>query len=116
MTKPWWKPCATAGLMGVKKRVDDERFTHRFTPRKAGSTWSRINVQRTTALIAPGLMAELGLRAFQAREERRTGVYTYEQEAPGLSSADKKRFMKTAKPGIFLRISRRVTNELPVFG
>jgi len=48
---------------GLKKRLDDERFTHRFSPRKASSTWSRINVQRATALIEAGLMAEPGLRA-----------------------------------------------------
>jgi hypothetical protein len=94
--------------------VGDERFTHRFSPRKASSTWSRINVQRATPLIEAGLMAEPGLRALQAREEERTAVYTYEQETPGLSSADNKRFMKNGKA--CLRINRRVTNDLPVLG
>jgi len=78
---------------GVKKRLDDERFTHRFTPRKAKSTWSRINVERALQLIKSGRMAAPGLRAFEAREEKRTGIYTYEQQRPGLSPQDKKRLM-----------------------
>jgi uncharacterized protein YdeI (YjbR/CyaY-like superfamily) len=82
---------------GVKKRVDDERFTHRFSPRRAKSTWSTINVRRALALIASGRMAVPGLKAFEAREATRIGIYTYEQRRPGLSSADKKRFMKNAK-------------------
>ena len=82
---------------GVKKRLDDEKFMHRFSPRKAKSTWSRINVQRAIALINAGKMAAPGLKAFEAREAKRTGIYTYEQERPGLSAIDKKRFMKNAK-------------------
>ena len=82
---------------GLKKRVDDEKFMHRFSPRKAKSTWSRINVQRAIALIDAGKMAAPGLKAFEAREAKRTGIYTYEQERPGLSAIDKKRFMKNAR-------------------
>ena len=63
---------------GVKKRVDDEQFMHRFSPRKAKSTWSGINVQRAIALIDAGKMAAPGLKAFKAREAKRTGIYTYE--------------------------------------
>ena len=44
---------------GLKKRVDDEKFMHRFSPRKATSTWSGINVQRAIALIDAGKMARL---------------------------------------------------------
>jgi len=88
---------------GVKKRVDDERFTHRFTPRKAKSTWSRINVERALQLIKSKRMAAPGLRAFEAREENRTGIYTYEQERPGLSPQDKKRFMANRKAWEFFK-------------
>jgi uncharacterized protein YdeI (YjbR/CyaY-like superfamily) len=82
---------------GVKKRVDDERFTHRFSPRQAKSTWSRINVRRALVLIRDGKMAAPGQRVFEAREEKRTGIYTYEQERPGLSEEDKKRFKENQK-------------------
>lgn len=64
---------------GVRRRHDDHRWTIRFTPRKRRSIWSRINVRRMEALIALGRVAPAGLRAFEAREERRTGVYLYER-------------------------------------
>ncbi len=35
---------------GVKKRVDDVSYVHRFTPRRAGSIWSNVNMKRATAL------------------------------------------------------------------
>ena len=31
---------------GLKRRIDDERYTHRFTPRKPGSRWSESNRER----------------------------------------------------------------------
>ena len=56
---------------GVKKRVGDEKFMYRVSPRKANSTWSWINVQRAIALIDAGKMAAPGLKAFEAREANR---------------------------------------------
>jgi uncharacterized protein YdeI (YjbR/CyaY-like superfamily) len=37
---------------GVRKRVDDERYTIRFTPRKAGSIWSAVNIDKIARLHA----------------------------------------------------------------
>jgi uncharacterized protein YdeI (YjbR/CyaY-like superfamily) len=82
---------------GVKKRLDDEKFMHRFSPRSAKSTWSKINVRRAMTLIETGKMAPPGLKAFEAREVQRAGIYTYELEHRGLRPVDKKRFMKNAK-------------------
>jgi uncharacterized protein YdeI (YjbR/CyaY-like superfamily) len=53
---------------GVKKRVDDESYTHRFSPRKPKSKWSVINVQLAEKLIEAGLMMEAGMTAYQKRE------------------------------------------------
>jgi uncharacterized protein YdeI (YjbR/CyaY-like superfamily) len=64
---------------GIRKRVDEERYTIRFTPRKAGSTWSSVNLRRIEALHKQGLMRPAGLAAFEARRENRSGVYSYEQ-------------------------------------
>jgi uncharacterized protein YdeI (YjbR/CyaY-like superfamily) len=65
---------------GVRRSVDGERYTIRFTPRKPTSIWSNINIAKAEALIAAGLMAPAGLRAFTARTARRSGVYSFEQE------------------------------------
>jgi len=52
---------------GLKKRIDDERYTHRFTPRKAGSKWSPQNISLAKELIGTGLMTRAGLMAFNQR-------------------------------------------------
>ena len=53
---------------GVRKRVDDERYTVRLTPRLPRSRWSRVNVERYEELDAAGEVAEPG-RAARARFE-----------------------------------------------
>jgi uncharacterized protein YdeI (YjbR/CyaY-like superfamily) len=64
---------------GVRKGIDDERYTNRFTPRRPGSNWSARNIKRAKELIEQGLMRPAGRKAFEARREERSGVYSYEQ-------------------------------------
>jgi uncharacterized protein YdeI (YjbR/CyaY-like superfamily) len=47
---------------GQKGRHDDDYWLQRFTPRKPGSNWSKINTERAAALIASGRMRPAGLR------------------------------------------------------
>jgi uncharacterized protein YdeI (YjbR/CyaY-like superfamily) len=54
---------------GIRRRVDEERFAIRFTPRRPGSRWSRVNVAKAEALIAQGRMRPAGRAAFDARRE-----------------------------------------------
>ncbi|WP_435019883.1 YdeI/OmpD-associated family protein [Tundrisphaera sp. TA3] len=64
---------------GVRKGVDADRYTIRFTPRKPGSIWSTVNVAKVQLLIEQGRMTPAGLAAFQARTEGRSGIYSHEQ-------------------------------------
>ncbi len=64
---------------GIRKSVDDLSYTIRFTPRKPGSIWSAVNIKRAQALIKQGQLQPAGLKAFQARKENRSGIYSYEQ-------------------------------------
>jgi uncharacterized protein YdeI (YjbR/CyaY-like superfamily) len=64
---------------GIRRSVDDERYTNRFTPRRAGSNWSAINIAKVEALEAEGRMLPAGRRAFEARDPRKSGIYSYEQ-------------------------------------
>jgi uncharacterized protein YdeI (YjbR/CyaY-like superfamily) len=64
---------------GVRKRIDAESYANRFTPRKTGSVWSRLNIDRVRALTELGRMQPQGLAAFGARREDRSGVYSHEQ-------------------------------------
>jgi len=64
---------------GIRKSVDDTSYMIRFTPRRPGSVWSGVNIKRTQALIEQGQMQAAGLKAFQARRENKSGIYSYEQ-------------------------------------
>jgi uncharacterized protein YdeI (YjbR/CyaY-like superfamily) len=78
---------------GVRRRVDDERFTIRFTPRQARSTWSLVNVRKVAELTAQGRMRPAGVAAFEARREEDTGVYSFERRAEAqLDAAAEARF------------------------
>jgi uncharacterized protein YdeI (YjbR/CyaY-like superfamily) len=59
--------------------VDDVSYTIRFTPRKSSSTWSSINIKRVAALAKEDRMTPPGLKAFAARRENKSGIYSYEQ-------------------------------------
>src|SRR3954452_17466988 len=64
---------------GVRKGIDAESYTIRFTPRKRGSVWSKVNVSRVQVLTDLGRMQTAGLAAFVARKEGRSGIYSHEQ-------------------------------------
>jgi uncharacterized protein YdeI (YjbR/CyaY-like superfamily) len=64
---------------GVRRRVDDERYTIRFTPRQATSIWSSVNVALMETLIAEGRARPAGVRAFERRREAKSAIYAYEQ-------------------------------------
>ncbi len=73
---------------GVMRRIDDERHVQRFTPRRPGSNWSKVNVEKMARLEAEGLVAEAGRRAFEARTDARTGVYSFEEGQDARLSAE----------------------------
>ena len=50
---------------GQKGRLDDEYWLQRFTPRKPGSRWSKINTERAQKLIEAGRMRPPGLREIE---------------------------------------------------
>ena len=65
---------------GRVNRVDEERHMQRFTPRRNGSNWSKINIEKVARLREAGLMRPAGLAAFERRSEEKTGVYSFERE------------------------------------
>jgi uncharacterized protein YdeI (YjbR/CyaY-like superfamily) len=88
---------------GVKKRVDESSYTHRFTPRKAGSIWSVVNTKRAKALVTLGLMAAPGLRAFERRDRKKTKQYSYEREHAVFDPAIERAFKANAPAWTFFR-------------
>jgi uncharacterized protein YdeI (YjbR/CyaY-like superfamily) len=69
---------------GIRRRIDDESYSIRFTPRKTSSTWSAVNIARATELSREGRMSPAGENAFAARKENRSGIYSYEQRSAEL--------------------------------
>jgi uncharacterized protein YdeI (YjbR/CyaY-like superfamily) len=72
---------------GVKKRVDEHSYMHRFTPRRRGSCWTAVNTKRMQELIARKLVAPSGLAAFERRDREKTKKYSFEREAAAFDLA-----------------------------
>lgn len=84
---------------GIRKKVSDEAYSNRFTPRRARSSWSAINIAKVAELTKAGRMQPAGMAAFELRSEARSRIYTYEQEGQGaFEPALEKRF-KRSKSG-----------------
>lgn len=79
---------------GNRKRVDGERYVIRFTPRKPTSTWSAVNIRRVAELEALGQMREAGRKAFAARREERSAVYSYERRPTAFGEPYAKAFQQ----------------------
>jgi uncharacterized protein YdeI (YjbR/CyaY-like superfamily) len=77
---------------GIRKSVDEERYTIRFTPRQPGSNWSNVNIKRVKELTAAGRMRPVGLAAFEARTAEKSGVYSYENRPRRLSAEYEQKF------------------------
>ena len=83
---------------GIRKRVDHERYVIRFTPRRKGSIWSKVNIARVAEMTRTKRMRAAGLRAFERRTEAKSGIYAYEQrETVALREVDVAVFKKSPK-------------------
>jgi len=88
---------------GIRRSIDESRYTIRFTPRRSGSTWSSINIKRAQALIEEGRMQPVGLTAFEARRENKSGIYSYEQRSPELVEPYSRLLKKNKKAWSFFQ-------------
>ncbi|WP_088319629.1 YdeI family protein [Kineosporia sp. R_H_3] len=64
---------------GVRRSLGPDAYSIRFTPRRPGSHWSRVNVDLVERLESEGRMTDAGRAAFAARTEERTAKASYEQ-------------------------------------
>jgi uncharacterized protein YdeI (YjbR/CyaY-like superfamily) len=82
---------------GVRRSLDESSYTIRFTPRRARSIWSLVNVRHVERLKQAGRMHAAGLKAYELRDPARTGIYTFEKPPLQLSAAYEKRFRQNKK-------------------
>jgi uncharacterized protein YdeI (YjbR/CyaY-like superfamily) len=86
---------------GVRKSLTADSYTIRFTPRRTGSYWSRVNTARAEALKAGNRMTPAGLAAFEARDLSKTSRYSFEREAASFSPAQQGQFKADKKAWSF---------------
>jgi len=77
---------------GVRRSIDDSSYSIRFTPRKPRSTWSAININRVGELSRQGLMHPAGIKAFEARQENRSSIYSFEQQNVAFDKTQERKF------------------------
>ena len=70
---------------GIRRTIDDESYSIRFTPRRQRSVWSNVNTKRFAALEKEGRIHESGRRAFAARDPKRSGIYSFEQRKKAMT-------------------------------
>jgi uncharacterized protein YdeI (YjbR/CyaY-like superfamily) len=69
---------------GKRKSLDATRYMIRFSPRLRTSIWSNVNTRRFGELERAGRVRAAGQRAFDARDEKRSGMYSFERRIESL--------------------------------
>jgi uncharacterized protein YdeI (YjbR/CyaY-like superfamily) len=83
---------------GIRKSLGPDGYMIRFTPRKRTSIWSSVNTKRVAELTRTKRMHPAGIEAFNARDPKKSGVYSFEQRhAAKLSDADIRKFKANRK-------------------
>lgn len=72
---------------GLRRSINEESYTIRFTPRRPKSIWSNKNIKTAKELIAQGRMQPAGMKVFENRNEEKSGVYSFEQSKVAFSKA-----------------------------
>ena len=88
---------------GVRRSLDDQRYTIRFTPRKPKSVWSKVNMGKVETLIQEGRMRPAGLAAWELRDPSRCGIYAFERENPVFDSEMQRTFKQAKRAWAFFQ-------------
>lgn len=86
---------------GIRKSIDEHRYTIRFTPRRSPSIWSSVNIRRMNELAAEGRVLPAGEKSFAARRENKSGLYSYEQRREQLEEPYASMLRKHKKASAF---------------
>ena len=95
----------------VRKSIDKNRWTIRFTPRKPTSVWSLVNIKHVKRLTKAGRMKPAGLSAFRRRDKERSKVYSYEVQNAPLGAVHKKLFKANKKAWDYYRATSTFVPE-----
>ena len=90
---------------GIRKKINEEVYTIRFTSRKPKSYWSAVNIKKANALIKSGKMEQAGLKEFEKRDKEKSGSYSFERANVKLTTAFEKKFKSNKKAWKFFQSS-----------
>jgi len=88
---------------GIRKSIDKDSYSIRFTPRKPNSIWSDINIKKVEALTRAGLMKPAGAASFKLWNESRSKIYSYERKRVKLSPPFEKKIKANKKAWRFFQ-------------
>jgi uncharacterized protein YdeI (YjbR/CyaY-like superfamily) len=86
---------------GVRKSIDKDSYTIRFTPRRPTSIWSAINLAKMQELTKIGLVKPAGLAIFEIRKEHKSNLYSHEHEPARLAIEHERKFKANKKAWAF---------------
>lgn len=63
---------------GIRRTIDEESYSIRFTPRRSTSIWSAVNIKKMEEMIPLGLVKAEGILAFEKHKNHKLSGYTHE--------------------------------------
>ena len=81
---------------GIRRRIDEDSYSIRFSPRKPDSIWSQINLNHVARLEREGRMTAAGRGVHAARDPKKTFIYSFEVRRYELSADFAKRLAADA--------------------
>ena len=108
------KPCITwpqsvdealcfGWIDGLRRGIDAEHYTIRFSPRKPTSKWSRVNLRRFAELDAEGFVHEAGRAARAKWDDAREAGYSHERGQVELDAVSLRKLRADAKAWAFFQ-------------
>ena len=91
---------------GVRKRIDEDSYVIRFTPRKTSSVWSNINIRNAEKLIAEKRMQPAGLKAYGCEKKIDRAFILTNSAAPNSKRSTRGSSNETRPPGSSFKRSR----------
>lgn len=86
---------------GIRKSINNTSYQVRFTPRKANSIWSAVNIGKFNTLTKQGLMQPAGIKSFEKRTEVNSKIYSYENEDKQFSTDMERQFRLNKKAWMY---------------
>lgn len=102
---------------GRRKSIDAASYMIRFTPRRADSIWSAVNIGRVAELSEQVRMQPAGLAAFARRRDETSAIYSYEQrDQAALDEAEEQQIRANPDAWQFFQVQPRSFARPPSAG